>query len=241
MSELYLAPDCIAMSASTPTLNERSAEVLRQKILQGEFAPGQRLSEAALSESLGISRNTLREVFRTLAKEGFVHHVPNVGVSVALPSMAAVMDIYRVRRMLECQSLAQGYAHHPAKTQMRRAVEQAMCCRDAGDWAGVGHANIAFHSAIVALADSERLNTMFSQLLSELRLAFGLLNDPELVHAPFVENNVKILELFEAGLLTQSAQALHEYLAHSERLVLSAYARRLAHHSTAPASQQAKI
>ena len=40
------------------TLSERVAEQLRQKITQGEFAPGQRLSEQALSESLGISRNT---------------------------------------------------------------------------------------------------------------------------------------------------------------------------------------
>ena len=64
-------------------------------------------------------------------------------------------------------------------------------------------------------------------LLAELRLAFGLLNDPEFLHAPYVEMNVKILELFEAGKLAEAAAALNDYLVHSERIVLAVYARRI--------------
>jgi DNA-binding GntR family transcriptional regulator len=103
----------------------------------------------------------------------------------------------------------------------------ALKCRDGGDWQGVGTANMAFHMAIVELADSERLDVMFSHLLAELRLAFGLLKDPEFLHAPYIESNVKILELFEAGKLAESAATLSDYLVHSERIVLAVYARRL--------------
>lgn len=39
---------------------------------------------------------------------------------------------------------------------------------------------------------------MFAHLLAELRLAFGLLDDPEFLHAPYVDSNVKIIELFES-------------------------------------------
>lgn len=212
---------------NTLTLNERTADLIRQKIVKGEFSPGQRLSEAALSESLQISRNTLREVFRILTKEGLVRHAPNCGISVAIPSIASIIDIYRVRRLIECQALAQAYPRHPAKKHMREAVEMALKCRDAADWQGVGTANMEFHMAIVELADSERLNVMFSHLLAELRLAFGLLNDAEFLHAPYIEINVKILELFEEGKLQESATTLNEYLVHSERIVLAVYARRL--------------
>lgn len=213
--------------ANTQTLNDRTADLIRQKIVQGEFSPGQRLSEAALSESLEISRNTLREVFRILTKEGLVRHAPNCGVSVAIPSIASIIDIYRVRRLIECQALAQAYPRHPAKKHMRDAVEMALKCRESGDWLGVGTANMEFHMAIVELADSERLNVMFSHLLAELRLAFGLLKDPEFLHAPYVDNNVQILELFEAGKLAESAASLSDYLVHSERIVLAVYARRI--------------
>lgn len=215
------------LPASTLTLNERTADLIRNKIVKGEFSPGQRLSEAALSESLAISRNTLREVFRTLTKEGLVRHTPNRGVSVAIPSIASIIDIYRVRRLIECQALAQAYPRHSARKHMRDAVEMALKCRDATNWQGVGTANMEFHMAIVELADSERIDVMFSHILAELRLAFGLLNDPEFLHAPYIENNAKILELFEAGKLAESAAVLGDYLVHSERIVLAVYARRL--------------
>ena len=120
----------LKLPANKLTLNERTADLIRQKIVKGEFLPGQRLSEAALSSSLEISRNTLREVFRLLTKEGLVRHAPNCGVSVAIPSIASIIDIYRVRRLIECQALAQAYPRHPAKKHMREAVEMALKCRD---------------------------------------------------------------------------------------------------------------
>ena len=214
-------------SGATHTLGDRVAELIRQKIVKGEFTPGQRLSEAALSESLEISRNTLREVFRTLTKEGLIKHAPNRGVFVAVPSMASIIDIYRVRRLIECQALAQAYPRHPAKKHLRGAVEMALKCRESADWTGVGTANMEFHMAIVELADSERLNILFAHILVELRLAFGLLADPEFLHAPYVDMNVKILELFEAGKFTEAAAELNAYLVHSEHIVLAVYARRM--------------
>ena len=212
----------------TQNLTERIADEMRGKLVHGEFAPGQRLSEAALSEALDISRNTLREVFRILTKEGLLVHEPNKGVSVAVPSMASIIDIYRVRRMIECQALAQAYPMHPARELMRQAVETAMQQRDAEDWSGVGTANMEFHKAVVELADSERLNEMFSHLLAELRLAFGLLRDPHFLHAPYVDMNHNILELFDSGKPADAASALHDYLVHSERIILAAYVRLLA-------------
>ena len=216
------------LSIAATSLNERVADMVRQKIVQGEFVPGQKLSEAALSDSLDISRNTLREVFRTLTKEGLLKHTPNRGVFVATPSMASIIDIYRVRRMIECQALAQAYPRHPAKKRMRQAVDKAVSCRDADDWLGVGTANMEFHRALVELADSERLNNFFSHLLVELRLAFGVLNDPEFLHAPYVNMNLRIMERVEAEQLAEAAAMLNDYLVHSERIVLAVYARQIA-------------
>lgn len=211
----------------TQALSERMAELLRQRITQGEFTPGERLSEQALSDSLGISRNTLREVFRLLSKDGLVKHTPNRGVFVVIPSIASIIDIYRVRRLIECQALAQAYPRHPAKKRMRDAVDAALASRGRNDWPGVGTANMQFHMAVVELADSERLNHLFASVLAELRLAFGLLRDPEFLHAPYVDMNVNILALTEAGDFTQAAAALNDYLVQSERIVLAVYARHL--------------
>ena len=218
-------PTAMTRTADIQNLAHRTAEDIRQKLLAGACAPGQRLSEAAMAELLGISRNTLREAFRILTQEGLLCHEPNRGVSVTVPTLAAIIDIYRVRRMLECQALAQAHPWHPARQQMEAAIADALRCRDAGDWRGVGTANMAFHRAIVSLTDSERLQTLFSHVLTELRLVFGMLQNPEFLHAPYIDMNRHILSLFIAGQHDEAAQAMEAYLVHSERGVLAEYAR----------------
>ncbi|HRK41565.1 MAG TPA: GntR family transcriptional regulator [Gemmobacter sp.] len=205
------------------SLTEQVAARLREQVTGGLLTPGQRLSEVRLAADLAISRNTLREVFRLLTREGLLRHEPNRGVFVAVPSMASILDIYRVRRMIELPALAQAWPRHPAVARMQAAVRQA---EDAGqDWRVIGSANMEFHAAIVALTDSPRLMGFFAQVAAELRLAFGLLDSPELLHAPYVGRNAEILSLLQAGRPAEAAAALEVYLGESERTVLAAFAR----------------
>lgn len=217
-----------SVETSQNGLSESVVKRLRQRITDGEFAPGQRLAEESLSKSLDTSRNTLREAFRTLTHEGLVKHVPHRGVFVMIPTMAGIMDIYRMRRLIECQALEQAYPRHPAKKKMRLAIESSLQCQTQNDWLGVGTANMAFHMAVVELADSERLNAVFYPVMAELRLAFRMLDDAEFMHAPYVSMNREILELVESGHYLRAAEMMREYLIHSERIVLTVYARRAA-------------
>lgn len=207
------------------SLAEMVAARIREQVIHGGFSPGQHLSEAELSDSLEVSRNTLREVFRVLTKEGLLRHEPNRGVFVATPDMATIVDLYRVRRIIQVEILEQAFSGHPAVRKMREAVERAKEARDAGDWRVVGSADLAFHGAIVALADSPRLDAFFSHVLAEMRLAFGLLSEPELLHSPFIELNEEILKLVELGKRAEAASRLEKYLVNAERVVLGAFAR----------------
>ena len=66
------------MTASqAPSLANQVAESLRTELTRGAFEPGQRLSESTLCERLNVSRNTLREAFRMLTKDGLLTHAPN--------------------------------------------------------------------------------------------------------------------------------------------------------------------
>lgn len=215
-----------AASASAPV--SRVVEVtqgLRELIIDGTLLPGAPLREAELAEQFGVSRNTLREVFRSLGQEGVLTQIPNSGARVAIPSITSIIDIFRVRRIIEGQALLQSFPKHPAIAGMGRAVEQAERARAKQDWRGVGTANVAFHSAIIALTDSARLARIFDSLSAELRLAFGLVDDPEYLHAPFLDRNREILELVEAGDAPAAALALDGYLMRAERLLLAAYER----------------
>ncbi|EPB4340579.1 GntR family transcriptional regulator [Enterobacter kobei] len=206
-------------------LSTKIAETVRHKIIVGELVPGTRLSEAALSEQLDISRNTLREVFRMLTQEGLLRYEPNRGVYVAVPDMADILDIYRIRRLIECDALAHAYPLHPAVAKMEAAVEEAREHCQTKDWRSVGTANIKFHTAIVELTDSERLAHFYRNISAELRLAFGSLDDAELLYAPYVEKNAQILALLINGNNVQAAETLADYLDLSERTVLAVWSR----------------
>ncbi|MBX8484485.1 GntR family transcriptional regulator [Pseudomonas cichorii] len=213
-------------SPSLPrTLGETITQEIRRMLVEGELVPGQRLSEAALAESLEISRNTLREAFRVLTREGLLKHEPNRGVTVAEPDMASIIDIYRVRRFIECKAIAQGFPLHPGALKMREAVEAGMRAREARDWVAVGTANMMFHRGIVELADSPRLVVFYGQISAELRLAFGLLDDPEFLHLPYLDMNAAILRCVEEGRVDDATAMLETYLVQSERTVLAAYER----------------
>jgi DNA-binding GntR family transcriptional regulator len=79
----------------------QAADIVRSRILGGEYEPGRRLSEVELSTSLGISRSPLREALRLLANEGLVNVVSGRGVFVADFSETEVRELLEVREALD--------------------------------------------------------------------------------------------------------------------------------------------
>jgi DNA-binding GntR family transcriptional regulator len=71
-------------SSPREVLVKRVADALREQISAGKLKPGTRLiSEVALARSLEISRPTLREAVRILAREGLLNIKHGVGTFVA--------------------------------------------------------------------------------------------------------------------------------------------------------------
>ncbi|GAA2242207.1 GntR family transcriptional regulator [Promicromonospora sukumoe] len=200
---------------------ERSADAIRELIVTGRLAPGQRLSEQSVSESLDVSRNTLREAFRILVHEGLLVRRPNAGVAVARPTLADIVDIYRVRRLIEVPALAAGHPAHPGARAMRDAVDAALAARLGGDWRDIAAANMRFHSGIVALAGSPRLDRLHANLSAELRLSFGLLGDDGAFFDGFVDRNAGLLRRFLGGDAEGAAADLERYLVDSEHALQS--------------------
>lgn len=83
------------------SLRERATQTLRKAILDGHFAPGQKLSERELCEDLDVSRSCVREALQHLQAEGLITIIPHRGPEVTTISAQEVRDIYEVRANLE--------------------------------------------------------------------------------------------------------------------------------------------
>src|SRR6266566_4908415 len=66
------------------------ADILRERIVEGELPPGTPLRDVALSAELGVSRNTLREALLALHEEGLVVQQLHKGTTVRTLSAADV-------------------------------------------------------------------------------------------------------------------------------------------------------
>ena len=78
---------------------------LRDAIVRGRLAPGQRLSENALAAEMGVSRTPIREGLSLLREDRLVETVPQLGSFVARVDPAAIADAQFVREALECAAI----------------------------------------------------------------------------------------------------------------------------------------
>lgn len=202
---------------------ERVADVLRRRITEGDLPPGTRLQEELLVDALRVSRNTLREAFRLLTHEGLLVHHLHRGVFVPELDEADLVDLYRLRRAIECDVVRSLHDLDPVRLRpLHDDVASGEAAAERGDWVAVGTANMRFHSHLVALAGSRRVDDVTARVLAELRLAFHAVASPQVLHEPYVARNRELLALLDDGEFARAATDLEQYLRDSEQQLLDA-------------------
>lgn len=88
-------------------LTERSFQIVKSKILSGEYEPGMKLKIEALQRDLGLSSSPLREALSRLVVEGLVVSDERRGFSAAPVSVEDLQEVTRLRLMLDCDALAE--------------------------------------------------------------------------------------------------------------------------------------
>jgi DNA-binding GntR family transcriptional regulator len=202
---------------------ERVADVLRRRITEGDLPPRTHLSEEQLIAVLRVSRNTLREAFRLLSHEGLLVHELHRGVFVRQLDEADLVDLYRLRRAVECDVVRTLSAADPVDLQrLYDDVAEGERASARRDWVAVGTANMQFHRDLVALARSPRTDQVTERLLAEMRLAFHAVASPQRLHETYVGRNRALVELLAAGAYDRAAEQLELYLQDSLSELLDA-------------------
>ncbi len=101
-------------------LGEVVFENLRDAILTGKLAPGERLMEIQLAETLGVSRTPVREAMKRLEQEDFIEVVPRKGTYVKMLDGKDILDVLELRYLLE------GFAARCAAENMTETDIKAM-------------------------------------------------------------------------------------------------------------------
>lgn len=190
----------------------RAAAELRERISAGRLTPGAKLSEEAIAEQLGVSRNTLREAFAALAGESLVDRIPHRGVFVARPNAQDVREIYRTRLIIEPAAVLWGELTDELVASVDSVLETALASREAGDVGAMGDANQLFHRSLVTMTGSATLLTVMDRLLARMRLVFHSMSSQPDFHGHYVAGNVAVWGKIRAGERAAAAESLREYL-----------------------------
>jgi GntR family transcriptional regulator of vanillate catabolism len=144
------------------TQQTRALVRIREMILRGQLAPGQRLAEAPLAEMLGMSRTPVRQALPVLAQEGLLAEHETRGYVVRGFSTADIFDALDIRGVLEGLA-ARRVAEHGISRSLVQALRQALADGDSifskgqleeSDEARYAEMNCRFHELIVAEARS---------------------------------------------------------------------------------------
>jgi len=151
---------------------QQAATRLREMIVAGELAPGQRISERETGERLaGLSRTPLREAFKILAAEGLVTIEPNRGATVTALSLAEVDESIELLAGLEglaaesaCQRITA-----PEIAAIETLHRQMHAAYDAGQRMRYFEINQEIHQRLVDAAGNRVLSRLYAAECARIR------------------------------------------------------------------------
>ena len=179
---------------SAPSTAERVADILRDRIAEGFFPPGTRLSEEQHRRRAGrlpqhpaggVPPADARAPAGAPAQPGGLRPRPDRGRP--RPTSTGCGDSSSARR---CAAWG---ARRTDLRRSRRRSRRASRPPAADAWPTCSTANIRFHQALAGLADSPRTDELMRNVLAELRLAFHVMADPRRFHEPYLTRNREII------------------------------------------------
>lgn len=146
-------------------------EALREAIVNGTLAPGERLMEVQLAEELGVSRTPVREAIRRLELEGYVVMVPRKGAYVASMSAKDVADVFEIRAALEglAAELAAERITEEELEELERRLHFVALRVEQGDLERLVEADTEFHDLLYRASRNQRLVQILGNLREQIQ------------------------------------------------------------------------
>ncbi len=198
-------------------ISARIRNVLLERIIAGDYAPGERLVELQLAREFGSSQAPVREALRDLETAGLVTIKPRRGSFVNDYHARAQHEIYEVRGALE--EAAVRLAMPRLKADTRALAEHLEGMREAArndDFDAMTRHSVGFHRTILRAAQNELLLKMWESLHVEIHSQKTALQPNIDLHA-VAESHAPILAAVAAGDVKAACRLSREHQEYFER------------------------
>jgi len=159
------------------SLNETAYEIIRDKILKGEFALGSRLREDLLAEEISMSRTPVREAINRLVADGLIINHVRKGLYLIQPEDREIEEYIDIRNALEKLAVETciGNLTEEHGAEIRGNLEKFKAAFDRGDYDKCNVLDADFHETIARISGNKKL----LKLLKEFSVFFQLVRRAE--------------------------------------------------------------
>ncbi|MCQ6562872.1 GntR family transcriptional regulator [Paenibacillus mendelii] len=188
------------VSPARMTAKERAFSQIQRWIIDGTLQPGEKLIDAELAESLGVSRTPIREAFQLLEVQGLVSTHPGKETKVTVIEKDDIVNMYTT--MAALHALA---AEVTAKVIVPEQVEQLKALNlEFANAIESGQAYLAmesdeqFHNLIVEISDNPYITSFSTSLQIHIRrFKYVFLKQPIHATQASVDEHALIIAAFE--------------------------------------------
>lgn len=175
---------------------------LRQRLVNGEFAPGHRLVLARLAEQYHVSVVPVREALRRLEAEGLLRYTRNVGAKVAEVDPAHYADTMQVLAFVEgaATALASPLLSDDELARARAINDEMRAARQQLEPVRFTELNHEFHRVLCGACPNDHLREVLEREWERM----GQVRRSSFTYVPersetSVEEHDRLLALIESG------------------------------------------
>lgn len=206
----------------TEPLHIQVYQIVKEKIIKGEYNPNERLVESKVAEQLGVSRGTVREALRMLTKDELLEQKES-SLYVYNPSPNDILDIYECRRSLECLSvkLAAKNITDDQLKELEQIIKDSKEALAKNDTETHTFLNQQFHDTIALASQNKQLVQLFEVINAKVQYIRNcflkehsyslsvLINDHEQIFQALKDRDPNKAKLFMHQHIEKSLEVVH--------------------------------
>ncbi len=195
-------------------IRDRVYQRLKEAILTGKFAPGERLLETELADEMGVSRTPVREAVRRLEREGLVVWRPFRGAEVVGIPYDVVEQLFQVREALECLAVRLAVARVDSGTAvvLRSIVERMEAAVSMGDYVQANALHRNFHLELARASGNAPLVRVLEDIQDHINLSQATARSGPARFEQLTTEHLEIIRALAAGDAVRAESLVSEHI-----------------------------
>ena len=219
-------PDLTPLGAipDRKSLGDHVFENLRQAIIRGDVAPGDRLVESRIAGVLDISRTPVREAIHKLERESLLRKLPHGGFTVVHLSREDIEETFGIRCVLESYAARLAALNHQEEDliPLEEKIREFQTCLAKGRFEELPRINTEFHNFFYALSRSPKLIKLINDLRDQIYRFRRILLKMDNMARTSNEDHRNMLEAIRQRDVHRVEKLVKEHIARGKRIVLKA-------------------